>query len=99
MIQASYQIDKKSYDAIGIYNIAYITVKKTGDYDNIHSVNSLHLMTNKADRFTEKRNGSKYLIFDSAEPRSMELHSRNENKRVIKNSHNFEMGLKMNLKQ
>ena len=29
------QIDKKSYNSIGVYNIGYITIKKIDDYENI----------------------------------------------------------------
>ena len=35
------KIDKMLYKNINIYNIGYITVKKLGDYENLHSVNSL----------------------------------------------------------
>ena len=41
------KIDKKSYKNIGTYNIGYITIKKIGDYENIHSVNLLCLMIGK----------------------------------------------------
>ena len=36
------KIDKKSYKNIGIYNIGYITIKKTDDWENIYSVNPLY---------------------------------------------------------
>ena len=36
------KIDKKSYKNIGIYNIGYITIKKTDDCENISSVNPLY---------------------------------------------------------
>ena len=52
------KIDKKSYKDIGIYNIGYITIKKTDDYENVYSVNFLYL--------TIKEKGvNKYLIFNS----------------------------------
>ena len=35
------KIDKMLYKNINIYNIGYITVKKLGDYENLHSVNLL----------------------------------------------------------
>ena len=41
------KIDKKSYKDIGIYNIGYITIKKIDDYENIYSINPLHLIIGK----------------------------------------------------
>ena len=38
------KIDKKSYKNIGIYYIGYITIKSISDYENINSVNPLHLI-------------------------------------------------------
>ena len=69
------KIDKKPYKNIGIYNIGYIIIKKIDDYENIHSVNPLYLMTHEVIRhiecnFFEEKSGSKYVVFDS-----MELHS------------------------
>ena len=43
------KIDKKSYKDIDIYYIGYITIKKTGDCENIYSVNPLHLIIGKVD--------------------------------------------------
>ena len=37
-------INKKLYKEIDAYNIGYITIKKLGDYENIHSVNPLYLI-------------------------------------------------------
>ena len=45
--------DKKSYKNIGIYNIGHITIKKDDDYENIHSVNPLCLMTGKVDGYID----------------------------------------------
>ena len=42
------KIDKKLYKDIDIYYIGYITIKKIGDYENIHSVNPLYLIINSA---------------------------------------------------
>ena len=42
------KIDKKSYKNIGIWNIGYITIKKTDDYENIYSVNPLNLTISSA---------------------------------------------------
>ena len=59
------KIDKKLNKNIGIYNIEYITIKKTDDFENIYSVNSLYLLVNHASGYSKEKNGSKYLIFDS----------------------------------
>ena len=37
------KIDKKDYNEIDIYYIGYVTIKQIGDYNNINSVNPLHL--------------------------------------------------------
>ena len=59
------KIDKKSYKNIDIYYIGYIAIKKIDDYENIYSVNPLHLCINHASGYIEAKNGNKYLIFDS----------------------------------
>ena len=69
------KIDKKSYKDIDIYYIGYITIKKIGDCENIHSVNPLYLLVNHASGYIEEKNGNKYLIFDD---------SVNENKQLLK---------------
>ena len=58
------KIDRKSYKNIGIYNIGYITIKKIGDYENIYSVNPLHLQVNHGNGYIEEKNENKCLIFD-----------------------------------
>ena len=58
------KIDKKSHKDIDIYYVGYITIKKFGDCENIHSVNPLYLIINKANGYIEEKSGSKYLIFD-----------------------------------
>ena len=69
------KIDKKSYKDIDIYYIGYITIKKIGDCENIYSVNPLYLIIGKVDGHIKcKKNGSKYLVFDSTD----------ENKEVLK---------------
>ena len=78
------KIDKKSYKDIDIYYIGYITIKKIGDCENIHSVNPLYLLVNHASGYIEEKNGNKYLIFDSVD----------ENKEVLKNMQMFGMELK-----
>ena len=52
---------------IGIYNIGYITIKKINDYENIYSVNPLHLMNGTVDEYIEEKNESKCLVFNSAD--------------------------------
>ena len=42
------KIGKKSHKDIDIYYIGYITIKKFGDCENIHSVNSLYLIIHSA---------------------------------------------------
>ena len=69
------KINKKHYKGIDIYYIGYITIKKIGDCENIHSVNPLYLLVNHASGYIEEKNGNKYLIFDD---------SVNENKELLK---------------
>ena len=38
------KIDKKQYKDIDVYYIGYITIKKFGNCENIHSVNPLYLL-------------------------------------------------------
>ena len=61
------KIDKKSYKNIDIYYNGYITIKKIDDYENIYSVNPLHLIINTADGHIEEKTGSKYLTFASTD--------------------------------
>ena len=82
------KINKKSYKNIGIYNIGYITVKQIDDYENIHSLNPLHLMIGKVDSIIEEKNGSKYLVFDSTD----------QNKKVFKKHKELWDGIKMRLR-
>ena len=84
------KIDKKHYKGIDIYYIGYITIKKIGDCENIHSVNPLYLLVNHASGYIEEKNGNKYLIFDD---------SVNENKALLKNMQMFGMELKTKSKQ
>ena len=42
------KIDKKSYKDIEIHYIGYITIKKFGNCENIHSVNPLYLIIHSA---------------------------------------------------
>ena len=70
--------DKKSYKNIDIYCTGYITVK---DSD---CVNSLYLIINEVDRYIKEKNGSKYLVFESA----------NENNEVLKKYNELWDGIK-----
>ena len=67
------KIDKNSYKNIDIYYIGYITVKYS-DYVKINSVNSLYLIISEINGYIKEKNGSKFLVFDSA----------NENNEVLK---------------
>ena len=57
------KIDNKSYKDI---DIGYITVKDS-DYVKINSVNPLYLLIDNVNGYIEEKNGSRYLIFDSAD--------------------------------
>ena len=61
------KIDKKQYKDIDIYYIGYITIKKFGDCENIHSVNPLYLLIYSATGYFKEKNGEKYLILDLTE--------------------------------
>ena len=54
------KIDKKSYKNIGICNIAYITINKIDDCENIYSVNPLYLLINHAKGYIEEKCVDKY---------------------------------------
>ena len=56
--------DKKSYKDIDVYYIGYITIKKFGDCENIHSVNPLYLIIHSATGHFKEKNDEKYLITD-----------------------------------
>ena len=59
------KIDKKSYKNIDIYNIGYITTKKTDDYESIYSIYPLYLRDNHANGYIDEKNENNYLIVDS----------------------------------
>ena len=83
------KINKKHYKVIDIYYIGYITIKKIGDCENIHSVNPLYLLVNHASGYIEEKNGNKYLIFDD---------SVNENKELLKKYADVWDGIKNKIK-
>ena len=59
------KIDRKSYKKIDSYCIGYIAVKDS-NYGKINSVNPLYLIISEVDGYIKEKNGSKYLVFDSA---------------------------------
>ena len=61
------KIDKKLYKDFDIYYIGYITIKNIDDYENIHSVNPLHLVIHSAIGYFKEKNGEKYLTIDPIE--------------------------------
>ena len=73
------KIDKKSYKNIGIYNIGYITIKKSDDCQSIYSMNPLHLPVDHGNVYIEEKGVNKYLVFDSAD----------ENEELLKNTMMF----------
>ena len=68
--------------------MGYITTKKTDDYENIHSVNSLYLMLDKVDWSYLRKIIKKDIYF---------LIEQIETKKHLKNTQNFGMRLKMKL--
>ena len=59
------KIDKKPRKDIDIYYIGYITIKKFGNCENIHSVKSLYLIIHSAAGHFKEKSDEKYLILDS----------------------------------
>ena len=53
--------EQKIIQNIGIYRIGYVTIKKIDDYENIHNVNPLYFIIDKADGYIEESNGNRYL--------------------------------------
>ena len=93
------KIDKKSCKDIGIYSIGYITKKKIDDCKNINSVNLLCLNITHANGYIEERGVNKYLVFDSTELHSMELHSTDKNKELIKKYNDVFNGIRDKIKE
>ena len=80
------KIDKKSYKVIDICYVGYITIKKTDDCENIYSVNPLYLIIGKVDGHIKcKKDGSKYLVFDSTDENKEVLEIHTELRDGIKN--------------
>ena len=61
------RIDQKPYKDIDIYYIGYITIKKFGNCENIHSVNPLYLIFHSATGYFKEKYNEKYLILDPIE--------------------------------
>ena len=61
------KINKKLHRDIDIYYIGYITIKKNGDCENVHSANPLYLIIHSATECFKEKNDEKYLIIDSTE--------------------------------
>ena len=53
------KIDKKLYKDIDIYYIDYITIKKFGDCENIHSENPLHLIIHSVTGYFKEKKTTK----------------------------------------
>ena len=83
------KIDKESYKNTGIYNIAYIAIKKIDDCENIYSANPLYLLVNHASGYIKEKGVNKYLIFDS----------KNENKELLKKYNDVWDGIKDKIKE
>ena len=83
------KIDKKSNKDIGIYNIGYITKKKTDDCKNIQSVNPLNLLIDHASVYIEEKGVNKYLVFDSTD----------ENKELLKKYNDVFNGIRDKIKE
>ena len=75
------------------FTILDITIKKIGDCKNIYSVNPLYLGITHANEYIEEINENKYLIFDS-----MELHSIDENKELLKKYNDVFNGIRDKIK-
>ena len=52
------------YKEIDIFNIGYVTIKKFGDWENINSINTLHLIIHSATGHFKEKKDEKYLILD-----------------------------------
>ena len=61
------KIDKKLHEDIDIYYIAYITIKKFSDCENICCANPLYSITHSATGHFKEKYREKYLIIDSTE--------------------------------
>ena len=69
------KLDKKAYKNLDIYNIGYVTKKKIGDGYDVNSVNPLYLRINNVNRYIEKKDSNKYLVFDSTDEKLLKKYS------------------------
>ena len=53
------KVDKKDYKEIDIYYIGYVTVKKIANFNNVNSINPLHLTINEMIGHFEEKNEKK----------------------------------------
>ena len=58
------KIDKKDYNKFDIYYIAYVTIKKIDDYNNVNTVNLLYLIINEMIGDFDEKIENKYLVLD-----------------------------------
>ena len=93
------KIDQKSNKDIGIYNIGYIAIKKIEDYENIYSANCLYLIIDHGSGYIEEGGINKYLVFESMELHSTELHSADENKELLKKYNDVSSGIRNKIKK
>ena len=62
------KVDKKEdYKEIDIYYIGYVNFKEIANYNNINSVNPLHLISNEMIGHFEEKNKNKYLVLDDVD--------------------------------
>ena len=59
-----WNLDKKSFKNLDIYNTGYVANKKVGYGYDINSVNPLYLRINNVNGYIEETNEYKYLVFD-----------------------------------
>ena len=79
------KIDKNHTKTLTFITLDTLQLKKIDDYENICSVNPLHLIIGKVDRLIEEKNGSKYLGFNSADENKEVLEKYTELWDVMKN--------------
>ena len=83
------KIDKKSYKNIGIYNIGYITIKKTDDFESVYSVNHFYLHADHVNGYIKEKEVNEYLVFESTD----------ENKELLKKYNDFFNGIRNKIKE
>ena len=76
-----------------------LQLKKIDDYENIYSVNPLYLTITHASGYIEEKGVNKYLVFDSVELHSTELHSTDENKELLRKYNDIFNGIRNKIKK